>query len=110
MRRAPETVAAVRSNNLFNEGTPDGAYTAFVGMSRFHCICPCGCKQHMNLPVYLEGQEKPAQSAWIWNGDVEKPTLNPSIRDLAHCRFHGFLRDGVWTFEADSGVVNEASD
>lgn len=103
-RKAPETVQAVNSNDLFAEGTPDGAYTAFAGMSRFHCVCPCGCGHHMNLPVYLEGQEKPAIASWEWNNSIEKPTLKPSIRDLGDCYFHGHLTDGVWTFEPDSGV------
>jgi hypothetical protein len=47
---------------------------------------------------------KPASTTgWDWNGNVERPTLSPSIQILGHgkpgtegCRWHGFLRDGVW--------------
>jgi len=67
------------------------------------CTCPCGCGSLMNLPIYLEGEAKPAKSAWRWNGSEDKPTLDPSIRDLSGCRFHGYLKDSVWTFCEDSG-------
>ena len=42
---------------------------------------------------------------WDWNGDKDKPTLSPSIWFSAGhaqhgkdngCRWHGFLRDGVF--------------
>jgi hypothetical protein len=65
--------------------------------------CPCGCGQHMNLPIYAEGEEK-IGTVWKWDGNGDTPTLYPSIRDLMGCRFHGHLTNGVWTFEADSGV------
>lgn len=103
-RHAPETVVGVRRDDLFADDVTDGSFTAYEGMSRFHCVCPCGCGSHMNLPVYLSGQEKPAQVAWVWNGNVEKPTLSPSIHDLSGCKFHGFITDGIWTFTGDSGA------
>lgn len=68
------------------------------------CECPCGCGGSMNLPVYREGEPKPAKNAWLLSGTPEAPSLAPSIRDLSGCRFHGHLTDGVWTFCGDSGV------
>lgn len=48
--------------------------------------------------------------AWRWNGDVDKPTLSPSIRTFwpanearaEETRCHHFLRDGVIEFLDDS--------
>lgn len=31
---------------------------------------------------------------WWWNGDQEKPTLEPSILHYSDPPWHGFLRDG----------------
>jgi hypothetical protein len=68
------------------------------------CVCPCGCAGMMNLKIYPEGTETVSHPAWSWDGNREHPTLKPSIRDLSSCRFHGFLTQGTWTFEGDSGV------
>lgn len=64
-------------------------------------ICPCGCGTLMRLPIH-RGEHPPGVS-WLWDGNKEKPTLTPSIRDLGGCRYHGFLKAGVWTFCSDSG-------
>lgn len=69
--------------------------------------CPCGCGSHMRLPIHPDGTT-PANTtrpSWSYNGNPNSPTLKPSIRDMAGCRFHGHLTDGMWTFETDSGVV-----
>ena len=39
------------------------------------------------------GREK-VPDQWDFNGDFEKPDLNPSF--LCHCGFHGWIRNGVW--------------
>lgn len=67
---------------------------------RLWSICPCGCGTFMDLPVRVGAKQA---GAWLWDGDAERPTVDPSIRDLAGCRFHGWLRGGTWTFEPDSG-------
>lgn len=51
-------------------------------------ICPCGCRAVCAVPVYPGG--------WVWNGDLEKPTLTPSIQILNPCRWHGYLKAGVF--------------
>ncbi len=68
------------------------------------CECPCGCKGCMNLPIHASGTEKPATTSWERSGDDVFVSLDPSIRDLSGCRFHGFLKVGLWTFCSDSGV------
>lgn len=48
--------------------------------------------------VSIRRGQKIADS-WEWNGDMEKPTLSPSIninRLPTSCGWHGWLRDGVW--------------
>ena len=56
---------------------------------------------HM-LPVNAEGIDV---TSWTWNGDLENPTLEPSI--LSHAgswlpRCHSYLRNGVFEFLSDS--------
>lgn len=69
--------------------------------------CPCSCGAVIHLPIYFEGEPKPSRSAWIWDGNEDTPSLQPSIKDLRGCRFHGFLTAGYWTFCDDSGVGAE---
>lgn len=54
-------------------------------------ICPCGCGQEGWLPV-----EPEAAPSWEWNGNVERPTLSPSVLQRNGCKWHGYLRAGVW--------------
>lgn len=54
-------------------------------------ICPCGCGQEGYLPFMPE-----ASPSWEWNGDMQRPTLTPSILQRNGCRWHGYLRNGVW--------------
>jgi hypothetical protein len=69
-------------------------------------VCP-GCAAggpkdyeglHM-LPVNAENIDKPS---WGWNGDLESPTLSPSILSKGYCVCHSFLRDGIFEFLTDS--------
>lgn len=75
-------------------------------------VCPCGCDSLMRLRTYMRGTPPEATAPgegprWAWNGDRGRPTLEPSIRDLGGCRFHGHLTDGEWTFAPDSGAGAE---
>lgn len=54
--------------------------------------CPCGCGYIGSTPV----NELYGERRWKWNGDTEKPTLEPSIQMLSACRWHGYLRNGVF--------------
>jgi hypothetical protein len=56
-------------------------------------VCPCGCgKTHA---INVKKGEKVDQ-AWKWNGDCNEPSLEPSIRCLTPCGWHGHLIDGVF--------------
>ena len=66
-------------------------------------ICPCAtqeCRRHTSILLYKEGQEKPNMiikgSSWLWDGDMDKPTLIPSIQRNSLCRWHGYLTAGFF--------------
>lgn len=40
--------------------------------------------------------------SWDWNGDLEKPTLKPSIKTQGYSLCHSYLTDGVFEFLNDS--------
>lgn len=47
------------------------------------------------LPIQLSGARKDTKN-WSWNGDVDKPTLKPSVKTTYNnvvC--HSFVNDGV---------------
>lgn len=52
-------------------------------------VCPCGCQDAIIVPV---NQEK--GSSWEWDGDIESPTLKPSILRKSGCGWHGYLTSG----------------
>lgn len=95
-------VQATRYQGDILECKIPGAFYIDVNPLSFKCICPCGCGTFMSLHIYYDSTPKPAYTAWSFNGDLLKPTLDPSIRDLAGCHFHGWLRNGEWSFAADS--------
>lgn len=68
-----------------------------VSPKRLYYVCPCGCSEWRQIPVRMEGA---AGTAWVWNGDVDRPTLTPSIQHVANradkCSWHGFLTNGEW--------------
>lgn len=88
---------------LFDQGAVPGSF--FIDDAKnIHFNCPCGCCQYSALPLYHEAETKPVGvTAWKWDGNLEVPTLDPSIRQMQGCKFHGFLKQGVWTFCGDSG-------
>ena len=61
------------------------------GQTRYLFWCP-GCGTH-----HVVRTEGPGP-VWQWNGDVDKPTVSPSIlvwRDEPLLRCHSFIRDGM---------------
>lgn len=68
-----------------------GATPGEAGPCGMHFTCPCGCGRDGWLPF------RPAPSpSWQWDGNREKPTLMPSVLQVGGCRWHGYLRAGVW--------------
>lgn len=62
------------------------------------------------LGVITKGsRDKSSRYAWSWNGDLENPTLKPSIRtdhgngEIMHC----WLNDGKTQFLNDSTIPNK---
>jgi hypothetical protein len=54
-------------------------------------ICPCGCGREGYLPF------RPAPSpSWEFDGNIESPTLHPSIQQVGGCQWHGWLKAGVF--------------
>jgi hypothetical protein len=54
-------------------------------------VCPCGCGREGYLPF------KPQPSpSWTFDGNTDKPTLSPSVLQVGGCRWHGWLRAGIW--------------
>jgi hypothetical protein len=53
------------------------------------------------IPVMIGGTRDGTPN-WTWNGDVEKPTLKPSIKTHG-CDYlcHSFVNDGLVTFLED---------
>lgn len=51
--------------------------------------CPCGCGYVGGCTV--------GDNGWKWDGNTQKPTfISPSIQMLSPCRWHGFLKNGVF--------------
>lgn len=99
------TATKVAYERIFDDDVPDGGFCFKSDEPRrVYLVCPCGCKQLMYLAIRRNGQARTGtEPQWEWDGNLDTPTLAPSIRDLGACRFHGFLRHGAWTFCSDSG-------
>lgn len=70
---------------------PAGAASWSEGHQTLNFTCPCGCGTVHSVPV------NPAfEKRWTWDGNVDKPTLSPSILATNTCRWHGHLIDGVF--------------
>lgn len=53
-------------------------------------VCPCGCGDICAISI------KPVvETGWDWNGDLEKPTVTPSIK-INSGHWHGYLTAGVF--------------
>jgi hypothetical protein len=55
-------------------------------------MCPCGCGER-GVVLFYKMDNHPA---WNWDGNIDKPTLTPSIQRNTACRWHGFLTAGEW--------------
>lgn len=55
--------------------------------------CPCGCGTIAVLPFLAVQLNQPT---WGWDGNVEHPTLRPSIFLSRSCLWHGALDEGIW--------------
>jgi len=54
-------------------------------------LCP-QCGELRCVPISLS----PATNRWDWDGEYDRPTLKPSIRQMDGCQWHGWLTKGIW--------------
>lgn len=99
--RAPLKATRLYDKDAFwsEPGPAAGSYFISEGGTQIHFVCPCGCDQHRILR--LNGLEP----SWTYDGNIDAPTLTPSMRDRNVCGWHGFLTAGMWVFCDDSGPV-----
>lgn len=55
--------------------------------------CPCGCGAVPGVSVTGDPTKTPV---WDWDGNLDSPTITPSIRILDRCCWHGYLTAGVF--------------
>jgi hypothetical protein len=69
----------------------------------FECNCPCGCGQRIIVPVDMKGEAQHGQGShrWGWDGNLEAPTLTPSLKQMNGCKVHFNLNAGVYTVHSD---------
>lgn len=88
---------------MLQEG--DFSWTVSDNGERTLHYVPPGLDHPFSAPVTTDQsqQDKSGKNGhyWWWNGDTEKPTLQPSIgiygtKGELPWRWHGFLVDGVW--------------
>lgn len=86
---------AQKSTKMLHTKTADGG-------KGFMFYCP-GCEIYHSVQVE-KGPEYAGAPIWSWNGDLEKPTFEPSllvkIGDDRQC--HLFVRDGNIEYLVDS--------
>lgn len=74
-------------------GTAEMLLTQDGTSGRLNYVCPCGCGRLRVVP--FRKSEK-IERHWQWNGNLQKPSLTPSIQIIEACRWHGYLTEGNW--------------
>lgn len=87
-------IPAVKVANIWSEDPPVAGHYQFDENDRGIVYgCPCGCGQLRCVPIST-GVKQPG--SWLWDGNHERPTLQPSIQIVGSCKWHGFLTNGHW--------------
>lgn len=93
----PTTDEVLPDGYQIRKDVPAGTFAFLTNQSgeiaAIDYICPCGCGAHGCLTIRKKGGDSPS---WLWDGNEETPTLEPSIQRKAGCRWHGYLTKGVW--------------
>ena len=63
-------------------------HTEGSGVEKLLFLCPCGCGDYQEIPVF-EG----AQPKWDYRLDGGKLTVTPSINRLCGCKSHYFITE-----------------
>ncbi len=92
-------VVAKRFDDIDDVIETPGAFEYYRSGERYpagmiYC-CPCGCGRAGTLRFRPRADPGPS---WQWDGDIEKPTLTPSVHDNPQgtTHWHGWLTAGVW--------------
>lgn len=90
-----QPVVARRFEDIDEVDQVPGAFEYYKSGDRYPAgmiySCPCGCGARGALRFR---PSEPAHPSWEWNGNLDKPTLTPSVHHVGH--WHGWLTDGVW--------------
>ncbi len=88
-------VVATHVSEIDDVDAKAGAFEYFKAGDRYPAgmiySCPCGCGRRGSLSFR---PAEPAHPSWEWDGNLERPTLSPSVHDVGH--WHGWLIDGTW--------------
>ena len=90
-----EPVKSHRFDDIDEVQKVPGAFEYYKAGDRYlagmiYC-CPCGCGRTGALRFR---PSEPSHPSWQWDGNMEAPTLTPSVHHVGH--WHGWLTDGVW--------------
>lgn len=85
--------------------TQPGYFQIFIGPAGsgwyFLYNCPCGCGTDEIVPLELQGEDTWHRDGWRWDGDLERPTLMPSLRRNTPCKVHFNVTQGCYIIHAD---------
>ena len=68
-----------------------------IGSLLFTCPCGCGVVRTVPVKIVFPWPGPSPDGAWGWDGNLESPTLVPSLQIAEGCRWHGYLTNGEWT-------------
>ncbi len=96
-RRGPDQPAAVDFDAIreWRKTAAPGDFFWAADHQVFWFLCPCGSGELTSIMV-TEPREEDLPGFWRWNGDLDRPTLAPSVLRRTACGWHGFLEDGNW--------------
>lgn len=64
---------------------------------RLNFVCPCGCGSVGGVSVRKDENDRGGNHPiWGWNENKEQPTIQPSIKFVGGCGWHGFLTNGIF--------------
>lgn len=96
MRNRSDAPMSITARRVVTEPRERGEFKYFVHPSNPEVIagmayvCPCGCGGKGTIRF-----DTVHDNGWAWDGNVEKPTLSPSVKQVT-CGWHGWLRNGRW--------------
>lgn len=93
-----EDESSWEEEGIFRRDLKPGSASWSEGYKAINFTCPCGCGVVHCIPVE-EGIKK--TGAWLWDGNVQNPTLDPSMRRNRGCQWHGYLTKGMLETCAD---------